>query len=441
MQVQRHRRVVSYIFVLMLLSLSQLVHASNIEGVRIWPAPDHTRLVFDLDAPVDHTLFSLKNPNRIVIDLKYADFDAVLPVLEQQNFIKNIRFAKRGDNDLRIVLDLNRSVKPKSFVLKPHRQYGHRLVIDLVDENKQIKKKREKRQDPNQQGKQRDVIVAIDAGHGGDDPGAIGRKGTKEKTVVLAIAIELKRLIDAQPGMRAVLIRDGDYFISLGDRVVKAREQRADLFISIHADAFDDSSVKGSSVFVLTENGASSDVARFLAKSENNSDLIGGVSLDDKPDLLKVVIVDMVKSTTMQDSHTAATYILDGISDVGHLHKKHVEKAGFRVLRAPDIPSILVETAFISNPREEKKLRSKSHQKRVARAIFKGTLHYFEENPPAGSYMAMQKRKHRITRGETLSGIADMYEVTIADIRRLNSLKNDRIRVGDVLSIPSYAIN
>lgn len=423
--------------VFVLLTAVSLAQAVTVQGLRMWPAPDHTRLVFDLNAPVEHSLFTLRGPDRIVIDLKYTDFKATLPAINSDAFIKEIRYARRGSDGLRIVLDLNRKVNPRSFVLKPHQQYGHRLVVDLIDSHA-AKPRKPVQRDRNLPGKARDVIIAIDAGHGGDDPGAVGRKGTKEKTVVLSIARELKRQIDRQPGMKAKLIRNGDYFLALGTRVKKAREAQADLFISIHADAFKDHRARGSSVFVLSERGASSEVASFLAESENSSDLIGGVSLDGKDDLLKHVLVDMLKNSTMEESNDAAKYMITGLRGVNHMHKKHVEEARFRVLTAPDIPSVLIETAFISNPREERNLRSKRHQRKLARAILKGTVNYFKHNPPPGTLLALKDRRHRIASGDTLSGLAEHYQVSMADIRSANSLKNDRLRIGRVLRIPSF---
>jgi len=405
----------------------------------MWPAPDNTRLVFDLNAPVEHSLFVLESPDRIVIDLKTTDFTGSIPAIDDAAFIKEIRYARRGDDDLRVVLDLKRKVKAKSFVLKPHREYGHRLVVDLLDSAES--KHEPVRRDTDVFDKPRDVIIAIDAGHGGDDPGAIGRRGTKEKDVVLAIARQLRDMVDAQQGMKARLIRDGDYFIPLRQRVDKARDAQADLFISIHADAFKDRRARGSSVFVLSEHGASSEVASFLAESENSSDLIGGVNLDDKDDLLKLVLVDMLKNSTMEQSNDVAHHMIKDLRTVTRMHKSHVEQAGFRVLKSPDIPSILIETAFISNPTEEKNLRDKNHQQKLARAIFNGTLTYFQNNPPPGSLLAMKDRKHRIASGDTLTDLANRYQVKIADIRRANGLKGDRLIVGDVLRIPVLATN
>ncbi len=425
---------------IILLSCWTLAQAVSVVGVRMWPAPDNTRLVFDLNAPVEHNLFVLEHPERIVIDLKSTDLKASLPALSDASFIKQIRYARRDGDDLRVVLDLKREVKAKSFVLKPQGEYGNRLVVDLIDEA-QEKAHRPVREDREQPDHPRNVLIAIDAGHGGDDPGAIGKYGTREKDVVLGIARKLKVMVDHQPGMQAMMTRSGDYFVSLGKRVEKAREAQADLFISIHADSFRNRHASGSSVFVLSEHGASSEVARFLAESENNSDLIGGVSLDDKDDLLKKVLVDMVKNSTMDDSHDLAHDMLNGLRRVTHLHRARVEQAGFRVLKSPDIPSVLIETAFISNPKEERKLRNPQVQAKLAQAIFNGLKTYFRNNPPPGTILAMKDRRHRVVKGDTLSTLADQYQVPVASLRKVNQIKGDMLQVGDILVIPMQSSN
>lgn len=415
-----------------------LVQAANVVGVRMWPAPDNTRLVFDLDAPVVNNLFVLHDPDRIVIDLKSANLKASFPALTNASFIKQIRYARRDGDNLRVVLDLKRKVKAKSFELRPQGEYGNRLVVDLIDDsqNNQREPVREDRQDS---ADPRKVLIAIDAGHGGEDPGAIGKYGTREKDVVLNIARKLRVMINQTPGMQAMMTRKGDYYVALGKRVDIARRAQADLFISIHADSFRNRSASGSSVYVLSQHGASSEVARFLAESENNSDLIGGVSLDDKGDLLKRVLVDMVKNSTMDDSHDLARDLLRGLRRVTHLHRDRVEQAGFRVLKSPDIPSVLVETAFISNPREERKLRNQRTQEKLAHAIFQGITRYFRNNPPPGTLLAMQDRKHRVIKGDTLSALANQYQVPVSYIRKLNQIKGDNLQVGDVIVIPTHS--
>ena len=412
--------------------------AVQVNGVRMWPAPDNTRLVFDLNAPVEHSLFTLKAPDRVVIDLKNARFANDLPNFTfDETLLKGVRYANRDNKQLRVVLDLKRGVSPKSFVLKPHHNYGHRLVIDLYDKSKKATKKsvpvKSKKSSKN---RPRDVIIAIDAGHGGEDPGALGRRGTREKDVVLAIARKLQALVKNQRGMKPVMIRSGDYYVSLKDRVKKARRHNADMFISIHADAFHDRRARGSSVFVLSTSGASSETARILAESENNADLIGGVSLHDKDELLQKVLVDMVQTAAVEDSHEVANKVLHGIKGVNRLHKNRVEQAGFKVLKTPGIPSILVETAFISNPEEERKLRSPRHQMAMAQAIMKGVRGYFRNNAPQGTVLAMKEKKHRVSRGDTLSAIAQRYSVSVAALKRSNGLRTDTLRVGKTLVIP-----
>ena len=417
------------------LLLSNISAATEVRGLRMWPAPDNTRLVFDLNAPVEHSLFTLRHPNRIVIDLKNTKVSGVLPsATYNESRIKGIRYAKRGDNGLRVVLDLNNEVKPKSFVLKPHATYGNRLVVDLFDAEK-TKRVVVKRPVYKTQKQVRDLIIAIDAGHGGEDPGAIGQRGTREKDVVLRIAKELEKLVKRERGMKPLMVRTGDYYIGLKKRVKKAQAAQADLFISIHADAFKNGKARGTSVFILSERGASSDLASYLADSENSADLSGGVS-STNDDLLNMVLADMVKNSTLEDSHQVASKVLSGLKGVNRLHKKTVEQAGFAVLKGGR-PAILVETAFISNRNEERKLRTKQHQKALAKAIFKGTRAYFRSNPVPGTLLALRDRKHRIARGETLSGIAKRYQVTLASIRGANNLHGDNLHIGKMLRIPA----
>lgn len=285
----------------------------------------------------------------------------------------------------------------------------------------------------------RELIVAIDAGHGGKDVGARGPSGTHEKDVVLAIARKLAVLVDQEPGMRPMLVRDGDHFIRLRERMNKARKQRADLFVSIHADAFSDHRARGSSVFVVSERGASSETARILAAQENAADLVGGVKLNDKDELLKSVLLDLSQSASIEASMTVADNVLGELKQVGRVHKRSVQQAGFMVLKSPDVPSILVETAFISNPEEERMLRDSRHQQRLAQAILKGIRAYFRNNPPPGTVLAAREtaaREHVVKRGETLSAIAQRYAVSADRLRAANDMADDTVRVGGVLRIP-----
>lgn len=419
---------------LVMISLPNSSSAAEVRGLRMWPAPDNTRLVFDLNAPVEHSLFTLRNPDRIVIDLQNTKVSGALPsTAYNESRLKGIRYAKRGDNGLRVVLDLKNAVKPKSFVLKPHGAFGNRLVVDLfdADDTQKVVVKRPAYKTTKQA---RDLIIAIDAGHGGEDPGAIGQRGTREKDVVFRIAKELEKLVKRERGMKPLMIRTGDYYIGLKERVKKAQNAEADLFISIHADAFKNGKARGTSVYILSERGASSDLASYLADSENSADLNGGVS-SSNDDLLNMVLADMVKNSTLEDSYQIASNVLEDLKDVNHLHNETVEQAGFRVLKAGR-PAILVETAFISNRKEERKLRTRKHQRALAKAIFKGTRAYFRSNPIPGTLLAVRDRKHRIARGETLSGIAKRYQVSLATIRHANDISNDKIRIGKVLRIP-----
>lgn len=423
--------------ILLLFSLPLIAQPVSIDNLRLWSAPGYIRLVLDTSAPVKHTLFSLTNPPRLVLDVEQAVLRDTLPDLKGKTpVINGLRSAKRKDGSLRVVLDLSREVKPKSFVLNPNSQYGHRLVIDLDDADRPAEKEA-KTVESVKESNDRDIIVAVDAGHGGEDPGAKGRGGTYEKDVVLSIAKELARRIDREKGMKAVLIRNGDYYIGLRKRMKLAREKRADLFVSLHADAFRDSRVGGSSVYTLSRRGASSEAARWLAERENSADLVGGVSLEDKDELLASVLLDLSQTGTQEASDQVAQHLLRRLEKIGKTHKGHVQQAGFMVLKSPDIPSVLVELAYISNPTEEKKLKNHRHQVQMADAILAGVKSYFTQNPPPGTLLAkLEPRDHVISRGETLGLIAQQYQVSLNSLRTVNKLSSDHIRVGQVLQIP-----
>ena len=424
---------------LILLSLPVFAGPVNLENVRIWAAPDNTRIVFDVTGPVDHSLEKLKGPDRVVVDIQNARMDkAPAQPTSSDKYLGQIRSAMRNQDDLRVVFDLKQDVEIKSFLLPPNQHYGHRLVIDLFEP---VTSQQTKTVTIDQSGtymRDKDVIIAIDAGHGGEDPGARGPNGSFEKDIVLQISRRLADLINKENGMRAVLIRDGDYFLPLRKRIDKARQHKADLFISIHADAFRDPRVAGSSVYILSERGASSEAARWLAEQENASDLIGGVSLSINDNVLASVLLDLSQTASLEMSIDVADRVLVGLKDVGKLHKRQVQSAGFAVLKSPDIPSILVETAYISNPAEEKKLRDFNFQTKLSSAIVDGLRGYFREHAPEGTILASTAaiRKHVITRGDTLSAIAQHYRVSMQKLRDHNGLKNDVIKVGQVLSIP-----
>ncbi len=386
---------------------------TTVSSTRIWPASEYTRLTLESDTPINYALILLKNPDRVVMDLEDVTFTSEIKKLPgkisaDNLYIRALRIGRFKPGILRLVLDLKSEVKPQAFVLKPVGDYGHRLVLDiypisppdplmaLLNEGavksaqanayEHIKSDRKSRTiiagNKRSDSTVRLITVAIDPGHGGEDPGAISKRGTHEKNITLAIARKLKAKIDAEPNMRAALTRDGDYFLSLPMRLEKARKLNADLFVSIHADAFVKPHARGSSVFTLSERGATSAAARWLAKKENDADLIGGVNLDTKDPYLNKTLLDLSLSQTREDSHTLAREVLSEIGEINHLHKSNVEQAGFAVLKSPDIPSILVETAFISNPDEEKKLRNKAYQDKMAKAMLDGIKRYFSKNPP-----------------------------------------------------------
>ena len=424
---------------LIFFSTSVFAKTVTVDNVRVWAAPDSTRVVFDVSGPVKHKLFSLNKPHRAVIDLKNATLKKnTTQPKPLDKYLKGIRSGARNKNDLRIVLDLKKQIKYKIFQLQPNKHYGHRLVIDLFDvEIKQAKKeetRKEIKKETQQPAKLRDVIIAIDAGHGGDDPGAKGPSGVYEKNVVLKIAKNLAEVINKERGMHAVLIRKGDYYIKLRNRIEKAREYKADLFISIHADAFRDPKVRGSSVYVLSKKGASSEAAKWLAEKENSSDLIGGVSLENKDDLVASVLLDLSQTASLEASIDIADRILKGLRKVGKVHKRNVQSAPFAVLKSPDIPSILIEMAFISNPIEEKKLTNSKHRKKMSNAILIGLKGYFRDFAPEDSLLS--SRKHTIERGETLSTIARLYRISPNMLRKYNSLKGDLVRAGQIIIIP-----
>lgn len=410
----------------------------SVNGVRLWAGPDSTRVVMDLSAPADHRIFHLRDPSRIVVDLTRSAMGTIeLP--QNAGMVAGIRSGRREGGDLRVVFDLNvDTVQPRSVILPPNDVYGHRLVIDIFPQDSAATK-------PVAVVAQemRDVLVAIDPGHGGEDPGAIGRRGTREKSVVLQIAQRLAEQVNAQPGMRAMLTRNGDYFLSHRNRWQKARDQRADFFVSIHADAFKDRRAHGSSVYALSESAATDEAARWLAERENAADLIGGVSLDDKDDLLASVLLDLSQNAAISSSLSAGKYLLDELGAINELRRTEVQQANFLVLKSPDIPSLLVETAFISNPEEEKRLLNSAYQEKIAAAIMRGIRSYFARHAPPDTRLAQARGaggqlayRHVIGSGETLSEIAARYKVKMQTIRSANNLRGDVIRVGQVLAIP-----
>jgi N-acetylmuramoyl-L-alanine amidase len=432
--------------IVLLLTSATAAAAPALRDIRVWASPDSTRVVLDLSEPASYSVFSLDGPDRVVIDFDRIEADASrIKVPDASGVVKAVRLGERGRAGLRIVLDVNAKVEAKAFLTPPNETYGHRLVVDLghglaaaaapVEAPKPVKV-------AGGEG-QRDLVIAIDAGHGGEDPGAVGKAGTHEKNVTLAVARKLAEQINAEPGMKAVLTRTGDYFVPFRERIRRARVQQADLFVSIHADAFMDRSVRGSSVYVLSTRRASSEAARWLAERENAADLIGGVSLHDKSNVLQSVLLDLSQNAAISASREAAARVLAELDHVGQLKKSDVQHASLIVLTSPDVPSMLVETAFISNPDEEKKLRDPSHQQRLAKAIHAGVRRYFYDNPPPGSRVAVlaarergQALRHVVSPGETLGDVAGRYAVSIDDLRQKNRLATETVASGTILEIP-----
>ncbi len=414
--------------------------AAEVEGLRVWSGPESTRIVLDLSAAADHRVFTLEHPNRIVLDIAHASLARALKLDDAKGYVTDVRTGSRPGGELRIVFDLKQAVRPKSFLLPPNDQYGDRLVIDLLPTTTETVVKRAP---PAAAVRGRDLVVVIDPGHGGDDPGATGPHGVLEKDVVLAIARRLRTELERQPGIRPVLTRDGDYFIELDKRREIAHAAQADLFVSIHADSYREPDARGATVYVLSERGASDEIARRLAERENASDLIGGVSLADKDPILRKVLLDLSQNAALSASTAVGEHLIERLGSVTSMRKSNVQRARFVVLKQPDIPSVLVETAYISNPHQERELDDSTYQAQIARALYAGILDYFQANPPPGSYLALNDTKrvrvpirYVIGRGDTLSDIAHRYRVSLPVLKRTNSLKNDAIQVGQVLTIP-----
>jgi N-acetylmuramoyl-L-alanine amidase len=421
-----------------------------VSGMRIWAKPERTRAVLDISAPVDYTLFALKNPARLVIDVKIAAAHG-LNSTEPKGMISGVRVGTPNQGQVRIVFDLTQNVRPKTFFLRPRSGGKHRLVLDLYADG--APEAAPVVRAPSDSSA-RNVVVVIDAGHGGKDPGSIGPGGTHESLVTLKIAQALAKRINEEAGMEAKLTRNDDTFIELEQRFAIARDQKADVFISIHADSFSSSSVRGSSVYVLSQRGATSEGARYLADLENRTDLVGGVSLEDKDRDVAQTLLQLSQDAVMVESASMAEQVLASLKAFGKAHRRYVDQANFVVLRSPDVPSMLIETGFISNPSEEKNLKSTAYVGKLADAILDGLRNYFVTAPPPGTWLAKHSRQptrvqakmqalavtagksHLVVSGETLSGIAQQHQVSVRDIRRVNRLRSDVVKVGSTLRIP-----
>ncbi|HEY4292832.1 N-acetylmuramoyl-L-alanine amidase [Luteibacter sp.] len=503
--------------------VSAVSTAADVKAARVWAGPEYTRVVFDLSGSATYKMSQGDTPGSVVLDIAGSSVAGDFSAPGGQGLYKSLRTAKQG-GAARMVATVDPTAKPKSFLLKPAGDYGYRLVLDLypggqsdpgdnpVDDDTPAvaeatvapvsRAAREKTVPPGKPpllASERKVVVAIDAGHGGEDPGARGATGLREKDVTLQVARELADQINRQPGMQAVLTRNGDYFIPLKRRYQIAREHNADMFVSIHADAFKNSDAKGSSVWVLSPRGKTSEAARWLADRENRADLVGGVSLDDKDDTLAAVLLDLQQGYAMQASESIAGNVLKALGRLGPTHRGYVERANFVVLRSPDVPSVLVETAFITNPSEERRLRDEDHRRQLATAVLGGVRNYFESMPPPGTWFAAQAARrngtvvassrsarddddalakpapkspapvkasvpgkilakadapapakrsagraddnvrdvHRVNRGETLTGIAQQYGVSVGALKLANKMTDNNVRIGTVMVIPS----
>lgn len=405
--------------------------STRVKNIRLSKNKGYVRLVFDLDGIPDHSIFSLHTPERVVLDIKDAKMvHGIVDQVEANSLIRGIRSGVRHGKNLRVVFDLSKDVKPRSFLLTPSGKAGHRLVLDLHDTTT-AKKSATKTI------KKRDVIIAIDAGHGGKDPGATGRAGTREKTITLQIAKRLESAINKQRGMKAVLVRKNDRFMRLRDRIHKARDAHADMMISLHADSFPDPRARGSSIYALSVDGASSETARLLADKENASDqMFGDINLAVEDKMVQEVLFDLSLTGTIESSLDIGSEILNQIKTVNRVHKKKVQQAGFAVLKAPNIPSILIETAFISNPREERNLRTASHQKKVAKAITRGVSKYFSRKAPPGTWLAAAQSEYIVSEKDELQIIAKNNNVSEEDLRARNALYADNLIAGQVIKIP-----
>lgn len=432
-----------------------------ITDARVWKSPDGVQLVLGVDGPVSHRLEQAVADGRVVIEFDASRLRTHLNRLDFNGTAVSAAYAlERQDGALVIVLDLNRNATAKSILLKPNREYGYRVLVDIETPNstpepvaRAVNPPATLPEPPPRSPqsaassiKQHEHVIAIDAGHGGEDPGAKGPGGTLEKNVTLDVARRLAALINSAPGMRAVLVREGDYYLKLHKRMALARRFKADAFVSIHADSAPNRAARGSSVYTVSNRGASSTAARWLADRENASDLIGGMSLDDKDDTLASVLMDLTVTASMDASQRLAAAVLAELGEIGQTHQTQVQHAGFLILKSPDIPSVLVETAFISNPREERLLKDDSFRQKVAIAIFAGLNRYLKTQapPPVTQYLAAldnsaETRVYRVTKGDTLSKIAVRYQTTVSELRKMNNLRHDRILPGKLLQVPVLA--
>ncbi len=381
--------IIKLVLLLGLVSVPALAESAVVEDIRMWHAPERSRFVFDIDKEPDYRVYTLKSPDRLVVDLERSVLGRPMPPPDQLGpYVGKMRSGNPKPDTLRVVFEISKPIRYELQLLRPFDRYQYRLVIDFYDEDhvEQPAPPLKSSAVPGQQRERTgDILVVIDAGHGGEDPGAVG-KHSYEKTIVLSVAKKLKKMIDGEPGLRAELTRTSDYYISLRRRIIMARNMNADLFISVHADGHHNTRAQGASVYALSQRGATSETARWLADKENSADLAGGVSISDKDDLLAEVLLDLSMTKTVSESISFGREVLDELKKIGKIHSKRVEQAGFAVLKSPDIPSILVETAYITNPSEEKLLGTKSHQSKLATAVTNGIKRYLRKNQGIYAY-------------------------------------------------------
>ena len=435
--ISRYLGTFFFLYLAMISTIYAAKSSNSIDGIRVWPAPENTRIVFDLKKTPDYSYFSLSNPQRLVIDFESTQNIVNLQALAKNDKrIKTIRTSKaKNKTATRLVLELHEKYTLNVFPLAPAGQYGNRLVVDLFDQDRvtqsvQTTKKNDKR----------DIVIAIVAGHGGEDPGSIGAKGTYEKHVTLKIAKKLAALIDQQKGLKSAMIRTGDYYVNHNRKTTLARKHKADLLISIHADAFTSSKPHGASVLVQSTRRANSEFTRWIANRQKESELLGGAGdtiKKTKDKNLAITLADMKKEYTMASSYDFAEHVIAQLKKVTRLHKKKPEGLSLAVLKSSDIPSVLIETGFISNHKEERNLNSPAHQQKLAKAIFNSVDNYFSSNAPDGTYYAsVGYKKHKVSRGESLSVVAQRYNVTVGKLKSVNNLKSNVVRIGQTLKIP-----
>ena len=442
-------KVIRQVLVLLLGSSGIGLQAAEVVDLRMWRAPDHTRLVLDLSDAVEYSSFLLEDPHRFVVDIKSSFTDLSFNGLDFSGSpISGIRSGVRNGDSLRIVLDLTSAVEPETFSLAPNSEFGERLVLDLYDKTGS-QQSQSANLPENRTGSEarRDIVVAISAGHGGEDPGSIGYDGRiKEKNVTLAISQALYERLEKLPGYKPVMIREGDYYVELKRRPEIARRNRADLFVAIHADWYRNSRARGVTVYALSGDRADRENSARVAEKENSADLLGGVggdlALRELDDDVALTLVSLQMAWSMEQSLMAGTSILDSLAGVTRIRKTKVQQASLQVLNSPDIPSILIETGYLTNPEEAQRLSNRSFQERMALAIAYGVANYFYEAPPDGTLVAWQKANgviptsYTVKRGDTLSEIAEQFSLSVTELKSINGLQGNTIQIGQVLELP-----